>query len=173
MPLNWDFIKPRSIKVYNYIGPGVNRQVADGIMNGVNLFVRQKLGLKPAHIELKDFDMAGDKAGNYLDIFITKNAISKGSVDRSKHLKGALVFATEALADARNYKDSKANISHLKNLRGAIHAYNRMAGLFNHGACNNEHCAFNYNQEDLDALAFLYHLNKKVPLCEKHNKWKY
>jgi len=163
----------KEIKIYTYLGPGVNRRVSDGILEGINLFVKRKLGLKPVYRKLKNFSEIKNEKDNYFDVFITKNAISNSSVDDSRNLRGKIVFATKGLADVRGYKDAKKNLSYLKNLRGAIFAYNKLAKLFNYEACNNLHCVFNYNKEELDTLAFLYHLNKEVPLCEKHSRWCY
>ncbi len=177
MPMHWKhekfFVKPRGIKIYTFIGPGANHRVADGILEGIDMFVKQKLRLKPVYRELKDFKKIKNKKDNRLDVFITKNAVSASSINSRGNLSGTVVFNTSSLADVRNYQDSKTSVDYLKRLRGVISAYNKLARLLDYEACNNEHCTFNFNRKDMDMLSFLYHLNREIPLCEKHSKWRY
>lgn len=167
------FLKDRHLRVFTYIAPGVNRKVSDGIIKGVDEFTKFKLGLTSKYIEVKSLEEPMDSKGNTLHLIITKNALLKSEILAGTNLKARIVFATDWLADARNYRDSKNNLDYLKATRGTILAYNHLARLFNYEACNNLHCTFNFPRKDIDNLAFLYHLNREIPLCEKHKRWHY
>lgn len=161
----------KRITVYLHKTPGVNKVIAQGILEGIDEFLRLKLGLKPDY-KSGGWGDIGKRKENHLNVFFTKSGITKSSINFEGRLSGNLIFRTQDLTDLRDYSDDKTSMENLKKLRGTILGYNELAGLMSMDCCNNEHCVFSLDKKNLDTFAFLLHLNKEVPLCDKHREWK-
>lgn len=158
------------LNVYLYKTPGVHKKIAEGILFGADHFIKTKLKLNPVYKQGSWNNV--QKKGNHFNLFLTNNALTQSKINHGKYLEGNVIFKTRDLNDFRNYKDKELSIEHLRRLRGVIAGYNEMARILNIDCCNEHHCVFNFEKRELDTLAFLLHLNKKMPICRKHKEWK-
>lgn len=158
------------INIYLYKTPGVSKNTAEGILLGVDEFIKTKIWESPKY-KIGDWGRMGKKGENYFNIFLTKNSLTNSKISKEGFLKGNIIFRIGEIEDLRGYDDKRFNMNYLKQLRGKIIGYNKLASLLNLDCCTNDHCAFHFADRELDTLAFLLHLNKKIPLCRYHDGW--
>lgn len=175
------------IRISRYIAPNTDPEIAEGIKQGIDAYLRKKLKITPKYEDKNWYDMFkieqqfnvpiksvdGERFFQKIpenSIVITaeklrfRNPTFKGISDLKK--KMSFLSTTYGL-DYKN--DLHLDTKYLKKLRGFITAYNTAVHSTEYERCFHPNCVHSViNNKRLDNLAFMFHLNKELPRCDKH-----
>lgn len=177
----------KRVKISRYISPTTDPDIAEGIKQGIDTYLRKKLKIKPKYEDKEWYDVFkieqkhnvpiksinGDTFFGELpekSIVITDNKLrfQNPKISSISDLKKRFTFlGTTYGLDYENkmHIDSR----YLRQLRGFITAYNSVAHSNEYLRCLHPNCVHSpLNNEKLDNLAFMFHLNRELPRCEKH-----
>ncbi len=153
----------------NYItSPEIKPRISESVIKGLNHFIKDKMNLSPVNNQedWKSID-------SHRDFFERRKKDL-----RKKHLNLILTHRNqERFIEIKDEKQTNIALSlkHIQNSSQAfILGYNILANHYSNCYCTNEHCThIIHNTKELETLSLLYQMNKQIPLCDYHKKWRY
>ncbi len=181
----------KTVRITRFISPKADKDTAEGIKKGVDTYLRRNLGITPKYKDKDWFDLFKIEqtqqkglisvdgegffsrlpqnsiviSGEKLDFSYPEKRYAKGD------LKNRLVFL--GTTNGLDFEtDLHMDFSYLKRLRGFIAAYNTSIKDNEYERCFHPNCIHHsvMDENKLDNLAFMLHLNKDIPFCNKHQK---